>query len=322
MIIEIGTDVILTLFKNRDVENVEASKTIIGASTLNNPKNSTILFIKKYAESHLATIKILKDCCIFLHTDYKGKTDSTNNVLIFGENPRLDFAEALNFIVKKCTVLNSNGFKTINNSIIGETVKIGENTVIEPFCYIDNDVVIGNNCCIMTGAKIRKHVVIGDNCVLRENCVIGGWGFGFEKDNNNMYQRLPHIGGVVIEDDVEIGEFTAVCAGTIDPTVIRSGVKIDNLVHIAHNCVIGENTAIIACAEVSGSTRIGANCWIAPNSALINGITIGQNVTIGMGATICRDVPNDFVMVGHRAETIESVKKFNAIMNQFIRDEE
>lgn len=322
MIIRINANDILSHFINRDIENENIDCVITGASTLNNPKNNTVLFSKKYSEDHLSTIEKLTNCFIFLHSDYKGRTKSQKNIYVFGDNPRLDFADALTHIVRTCEKLNSAGFKITNYSIIGETAIIGTNTVVEPFCYIDNNVVIGDNCYIMAGSKIRKNVVIGDNCILRENCVIGGWGFGFEKDADNVLHRLPHIGGVIIEDNVEIGEFTAVCSGTIDPTIIHSGVKIDNLVHIAHNCEIGENTVIIACAEVSGSTKIGANCWIAPNSTIINKINIGNDVTIGMGAIVLKDVPENSVLVGHKAETIENAKKFDIIKNRLISKEE
>lgn len=208
----------------------------------------------------------------------------------------------------------------INGSYIAEDSIIHESVVIEPTCYIGSNVTIGKNTIIMAGAKIKENVIIGENCIIRENCVIGGFGFGFEKDQDGINYRIPHIGGVIIEDNVEIGAITTVCSGTINPTIVKKHAKIDDHVHIAHNCVIGENCIVTACAEISGSCIVGKNTWFAPNTSVINGITIGDNVTIGMGSVINKSVKNNEVMVGAPAEPLAEAKKFRNIKNKMMSE--
>ena len=123
-----------------------------------------------------------------------------------------------------------------------------------------DNVTVGDNTIIYAGVKIYDDCVIGSNCILHAGAVIGSDGFGFAPQDDGTYKKIPQIGNVIIEDDVEIGANTTVDCGTFSPTIIRKGAKIDNLVQIAHNCEIGKNTVIAGMVGMAGSTKIGKNC--------------------------------------------------------------
>ena len=255
---------------------------IQGVSTLNDIKENTIIFINKYKEEFIDKINNMKNMFILLREEYKDCISYNENVYVFVKNPRFEYARLIDFILSK----EEENYKieSVNGSYITSSAHIDSSVKIEPGAFIGPNVTIGKGTKILSGAKIKANVKIGKNCIIRENCVIGGYGFGFEKDYEGKNFRIPHIGGVIIGNNVEIGAITTVCSGTINPTIIEDYAKIDDHVHIAHNVVIGENSIVTACAEVSGSCIIGKNTWLAPNTSIINGIKIGENVTIGMGA--------------------------------------
>ena len=144
---------------------------------------------------------------------------------------------------------------------------------------IGENVSIGNNCLLYPGVFINHDTIIGDNVIIHPNAVIGSDGFGLYHDENT-WVKMPHVGSVIIEDNVEIGSGTTIDRGMIDNTYIRENCKIDNLVHIAHNVTIGENTAIAACTGIAGSTIIGNNCTIGGGVGINGHITICDNVHI------------------------------------------
>ncbi|GAA0753062.1 UDP-3-O-(3-hydroxymyristoyl)glucosamine N-acyltransferase [Clostridium sartagoforme] len=292
---------------------------IQGISTLNDMENNTILFVNKYKEEFIEKINKAKNIFILLREEYKNHISYNENAYIFVKNPRFEYAKLVDFILSK----QEENYKveTINGSYIASSADIHSSVKIEPGSFIGPNVTIGKGTRILSGARIKANVRIGQNCIIRENCVIGGYGFGFEKDYEGKNFRIPHIGGVMIGDNVEIGAITTICSGTIKPTIIEDYAKIDDHVHIAHNVFIGENSIVTACAEVSGSCIIGKNSWLAPNTSIINGIRIGENVTIGMGSVITKPVEDNQVMVGAPAETLEEAKKFKRIKTKMISEE-
>jgi UDP-3-O-[3-hydroxymyristoyl] glucosamine N-acyltransferase len=148
-------------------------------------------------------------------------------------------------------------------SVVEEHASIGSGTVILDQVYVGPNVSIGKNCTIYPGVRILRDCVLGDNCILHANVVIGGDGFGFAPDMaTGVYNKVPQVGNVIIESDVEIGAGTTVDRATMGSTIIRKGVKLDNLIQIAHNVEIGKNTVIAALTGVAGSAKIGANCRI------------------------------------------------------------
>ncbi len=142
-----------------------------------------------------------------------------------------------------------------------------------------------------------------DSYIIGANCTLGLCGFGYIWDEGH-WLRFPHIGGVVIESDVEIGSNVCIDRGSIGNTHIRQGVKIDNLVHIAHNADIGEHTLIVAGAVIGGSVKIGKKCFIGMNASIKNGVTIGDNVTVGAGAVVLKDIPDGETWAGVPAKKL------------------
>jgi UDP-3-O-[3-hydroxymyristoyl] glucosamine N-acyltransferase LpxD len=181
---------------------------------------------------------------------------------------------------------------------------------IHPSARIGRNVVTGRGVRIGAGTVIYHNVVIGDEvvigarCVVKSGAVIGEEGFGFERDAQGRAVRLPHIGTVLIGDDVEVGSLTTICRGTLADTVLRNGCKIDDHVHIAHNVDVGEDAFVIACAEVSGGVKIGPRAWIAPNASVLNQLTIGADAVVGLGGVVVKSVHDGVVVVGNPARPL------------------
>jgi UDP-3-O-[3-hydroxymyristoyl] glucosamine N-acyltransferase len=232
---------------------------------------------------------ILIDKSIYGSIGKKG----SNAVFVVCENPKEEMVACLTefFVEKPLPGIHS-------SAIIDATARVGANAVIGPYNVIEADVTIGDNCIIESFVTIKKGTVIGNNVKIKSGTVIGGQGFGYIQ-KNKKWENFPHFGNVVIEDNVEIGSNTCIDRGALGSTHIKAGVKIDNLVHIAHNVVVGENSLIIADAMVGGSTSIGGNTWVAPSTALRNGISIGSNCTIGMGAVVTKSVDDGVTVVGN-----------------------
>ena len=173
---------------------------------------------------------------------------------------------------------------------IGNNVRIGKNVKIYPQVYIGDNVTIGDNTSLFAGVKIYSDCVVGADCTMHTGTVIGADGFGFMPNSSNEYKKVAQIGNVIIEDHVEIGANTAIDRATLGSTIIRKGVKLDNLIQIAHNVEIGENTVIAAQTGIAGSTKIGKDCMIGGQVGIIGHITIADKVKIaaqsGIGSSI------------------------------------
>lgn len=305
MNVNISSEIVLKLYSSccRELIINNIKFDIKGVSTFNEPIRNTIVFINIYSKENIDKINNLSECFIILKKEYADKIETNNNIYVFCDNPRYEYANIMNIILSLSKKQENKLFE-VNGSYICENTKIHDSVLIEPGCYIGNNVEIGPNSIIMTGAKIRDNVIIGNSCIIRENSVVGGFGFGFEHDESGNNYRIPHIGGVLIKDNVEIGALTTVCSGTIEPTVIEEYTKIDDHVHIAHNCKIGRNSMVTACAEVSGSVKVGENCWIAPNSCIRDQLVIGDRTTVGLGAVVTKSIEKDNIVVGNPARSI------------------
>lgn len=192
---------------------------------------------------------------------------------------------------------------------IGDNVKIGNNVKIFPNSYISDNVVIGDNTLVFSGAKIYSDCIIGNNCVINSGAIIGADGFGFAPNEKGEYSKVPQIGNVIIEDNVDIGAGTTIDRATLGSTIIRKGVKLDNQIQIAHNVEIGKNTVIAAQTGVAGSTKIGENCQIGGQVGIVGHITIGNNVKIQAQSGIGRNVKDNEVLQGSPALTYGDYNK-------------
>jgi len=179
------------------------------------------------------------------------------------------------------------------NTVIGEGCLLGKNIQIGPNVSIGHDVAIGNNTIIHANVSIENKVKIGNNCVLFSGSRIGTDGFGYAPDSDGSWSKIPQTGSVVIEDNVDIGANTTIDCGAIDDTTIKTGVKIDNLVHIAHNCIIGEGTIIAAMAGFAGSSKIGKHCMIGGGARIGPNISIADKTVISPTTPIARSIKKE-----------------------------
>ncbi len=189
-------------------------------------------------------------------------------------------------------------------SYIGRKAKIGNNVKIFPNVYVGDGASIGDNTTIFSGTRIYEDCKIGSNCTLHSGVIIGGDGFGFAPNGNDKYDKVFHIGNVIIEDHVEIGANTTVDRATMGSTRIGKGVKLDNLIQIAHNVSIGENTVIAAQTGIAGSSKVGKNCMIGGQVGVDGHLTIGDNVKIAAQSGIGKSLEDGEIVQGSPAFSI------------------
>ncbi|MBU1726520.1 MAG: UDP-3-O-(3-hydroxymyristoyl)glucosamine N-acyltransferase [Candidatus Omnitrophica bacterium] len=196
-------------------------------------------------------------------------------------------------------------------AVIGDNASIGDNSVIYSNSFIGHDTKIGKNCLVYPNVSVRERILIGNRVIIHSGAVIGSDGFGYI-NIEGKYHKIPQIGTVEIGDDVEIGANTCIDRARFDKTIIAKGTKIDNLVHLAHNVIVGENTIIVAQAGISGSTVIGKNVTIAGQAGLVGHITIGDGAVLAAQAGITKSVPANTIVSGYPARQHDKAKQVNA----------
>ncbi|MDR2978872.1 MAG: UDP-3-O-(3-hydroxymyristoyl)glucosamine N-acyltransferase [Bacteroidales bacterium] len=242
--------------------------------------------------------------------------------LIKVENSYLAFAKLLDFYNKmkpqKKGVSNKAAIsptaKIGQDVYIGDFVSIGENVVIEdgvklyPHVWLGDRVTVGQGTVLNSGVKVYDECRIGKSCIIHASTVIGADGFGFASQNGN-YMKVPQIGNVVIEDNVEIGANSCIDRATIGSTIIRKNAKLDNLIQIAHNVEVGEGSAFAAQVGVSGSTKVGKGCVFAGQVGIAGHLSVGDNVTIGAQSGVSNSIGSNQVMLGSPAVPFMDEKK-------------
>lgn len=193
--------------------------------------------------------------------------------------------------------------------VISDNVIIGDNARIHPHTFIGDNSRIGKNTLLYSGVKIYSDSIIGNDCTLHGGVIIGSDGFGFAPQDDKNYIKIAQIGNAILEDHVEIGSNTTIDRATIGSTIIRKGAKIDNLIQVAHNVEIGENTIIAAQTGISGSTKIGKNCMIGGQVGIIGHLTIGDNVMIAAQSGVGKSLKDGEVVQGSPAFDIRSYNK-------------
>jgi UDP-3-O-[3-hydroxymyristoyl] glucosamine N-acyltransferase len=206
---------------------------------------------------------------------------------------------------------------------IGEYSKIGNNSKIYPNVSIADSCIIGENCTIYSGAKIYHNTIIGNNCTIHSNAVIGADGFGFAPQPDGTFATIPQLGNVILEDNVSIGANTTVDRATIGSTILRNGVKIDNLVQIAHNVEIGKNTVIAALTGISGSTKVGNNCMIGGQVGMAGHITVADKTIVTAQSGITKTVKQSGrIMAGSPAQDSHNNLKSQVLYKNLPKIEE
>jgi len=272
---------------------------VIGSlSFLSNPKYTPYIYTTK------ATITIVAEDFV-----PEQKLETT---LIKVSDPRKAFSKLLEYydMVKKNKVGIEQPSFVSDSATVGENVyrgafsyiaggvKIGDNVKIYPNSFIGDNVIIGNDVIIFSGARINSDSVIGDRCVIHSGAIIGSDGFGFVPDEEGIYKKVPQIGNVIIEEDVDVGAGTTIDRATLGSTIIRKGVKLDNQIQIAHNVEIGAHTAIASQTGIAGSAKIGKHCLIGGQVGVAGHIIIGDNVKIQAQSGVGRKIKNGDVIQG------------------------
>jgi UDP-3-O-[3-hydroxymyristoyl] glucosamine N-acyltransferase len=231
-----------------------------------------------------------------------------NKMLLKVEHPRLLFMRVGTRLFKP-----KQEYGIHPTAYIHPEAELAVNVYIGPFTYIGK-CTIGENTVIQGHCFVYDNAVIGKNVNIDAGCIIGNEGFGFDRDEFGEFVNFPHIGRVIIEDNVEIEPNVTVDRGALGDTIIKRGAKIDNFVHVGHNVTIGRNTLVLSHAMIAGSTSIGDDSLIAICAAIRDQITIGNGVTVGMGAVVTRDIPDNETWTGSPARPIE---EFRAMQRKF-----
>lgn len=267
---------------------------------------------------------------IIINNDFQLEKD-LDKTLIRVEDPYSSFAKLLREY-QKYTKVEKKGIS--EKAHIEKSAKIGKNVYIGPFVYIGENVEIGDhvkiypntlieekckigeNTIIRSGVNIYEDCIIGKNCEIYAGVVIGSDGFGFAPNQANNYKKVPQMGNVIIEDNVDIGANCTIDRATLGSTIIKKGVKLDNLIQIAHNVEIGENTVICAQAGIAGSSKIGKDCIIAGQAGVINHLEIGDNVKIAAQSGVTRNLKNDSIVQGSAAFDFTQYQKVYVIFRK------
>lgn len=202
-----------------------------------------------------------------------------------------------------------------NFAYIGENVTLGKGCMIYPYTYIGDNVTIGDNCILYPHVTIYHGCVIGNNCTFHSGVVIGSDGFGFAPEGD-LYKKIPQLGNVVIEDDVEIGANTTIDRAVMNSTVIHRGVKLDNLIQIAHNVEIGENTVMAAQVGIAGSVKVGKHCMLGGQVGLAGHLKIGDHVNLGAQAGVISDIKEGETVLGAPAINAKAFMRSSAIFSR------
>jgi UDP-3-O-[3-hydroxymyristoyl] glucosamine N-acyltransferase len=268
-------------------------------SLIQDSKAGAILCKRSIQEMVMSNSKVATSNRI-MNEEQTSQQERNRNQLIFVDNPRLVFVQLMNIIIKK-----GNMPVISTNSSISDSAKLGVNCSIGDFVKIGDNCVIGNDTVIGDGVRLVQNCSIGNNCIIQPGVVVGADGFAFERHPSGKLERFPHIKGVKIGNNVEICSNSSIARGSLSDTIIGEGTKLDALVHVAHNVVIGENCELTAGTIIGGSTVIGDMSWTGLNSTLKDNIKVGKNVVIASGASVIRDVQDGDIVAGVPAKSIK-----------------
>lgn len=229
---------------------------------------------------------------------------AANKPVKTGISPRSEISDSA-VIGKDCYI---GAFTVIENG-----VRIGNNVKIYPNTYIGDGVVIGDNTTIFAGVKIYEYCNIGSNIIIHAGTVIGADGFGFAPQEDGTYSKIPQIGNVVIEDNVEIGANVCIDRATMGSTRISKGTKLDNLIQVAHNVVIGSNCVVAAQVGIAGTSKIGNNCMFGGQVGIVGHVTVGDNVQIASKSGVTRSVNDGEIWLGYPAMLASKYHRCNAV---------
>lgn len=296
------------LFYDLDYFNVNVSEydstkhfCVTRPASLRNPKNHAVMFIQKRYMKMVGCFDEVESCLVFWPKDVEVPQNvSSRHAVSLAPDPHLAFCRFFrdhsitNFLQKT-------DVREVDHYLISGNVHIGKDPTIFPYVFISGNVTIGDNVYIGAGAKIIGNVYIGNNVLIKENAVLGADGLTTDREPDGRAVSMPQFGGLIIEDDVQIGANTTIARGAIDNTVIGRGCKIDNSCFVSHNNILGENVFMVGESTTFGSVTIGRNTQISGNAAIRNGLTVGEGSLVGAGAMVTRNVKGNTVVSGNPA---------------------
>ncbi len=303
----------------RDVE-------LTGVSGLREAKSGDLSFLAnpKYAEY----LKTTGASCVIVPA---GTPTDPSRTYLVSENPYLVWAKAVTRFVQSAadkpvpgihpSAVVHPGAKIDPSAAIGaqtvieDRAEIGPGTVVMPLVYIGRNVKIGKDCLIYSQVSLREDCVLGDRVILHCGVVVGSDGFGYAKDGASQF-KIPQLGNVIIEDDVELGANVTVDRGAVGPTRIGRGTKVDNLVQIAHNVQIGQDCVIVAQSGIAGSTKLGDRVIMAAQSGVVGHIEIGEDSIIGAQSGVPKSLPPKSIVFGYPARHHMKAKRIEAVVDR------
>lgn len=273
-------------------------------ASLNNPKDNSVMFITEKFISQAEEFKKVKECLIFWPQSIDVIPGiSECNAVVTVKDTHNSFCRF--FKENSITgIPKQNEYQLVKGAYIEDGALIGTGCTIFPGAYIGSETEIGNEVYIGSGVKILGRVKIGNRVVIRENTVIGADGLTTDRDEAGKAITMPQFGGVVIEDDVQIGANTVIARGAIDDTVLCRGCKIDNCTFISHNVHVGEDTFIVGETIMFGSSRVGDRVLISGNSTLSNYVSVGNDSVIGQSSLVTKDIPDGKIAFGSPAKVM------------------
>ncbi|MCB9210087.1 MAG: UDP-3-O-(3-hydroxymyristoyl)glucosamine N-acyltransferase [Ignavibacteriales bacterium] len=311
---------IADLIEGNIVGNTEIS--IEKLSNIQDAQNGDLTFL--YMASYNEHLKNTKASVVLIPPTFEKSNKNVTYIEV--EKPNLAFQKIINNYFKPSFSLTGihNSANIAESAELGENVALGFNVVVEENSIIGSDTKIYHNSVIMGNCKIgsnvlifpnvtiRENTVIGNNVIIHSGTVIGSDGFGYSPDQNGVYHKIPQIGNVIIEDDVELGSNVSIDRAAVGSTIIHKGVKLDNLVQIAHNVKVGENTVMSAQTGISGSAKIGKNCIFAGQVGSVGHIEIADNVIVGAQSGISKGIKKSGTYFGSPAKEIQTTLKLEA----------
>lgn len=279
----------------------DSSVTVSGFCSLKNPRSSCITWIKNATEESLGGFHNYDECIIVATKAIP--IPMNKYCFILTDEPKATFFNILKKFWGHQQSWKVSSSAVIKTKTLPSQISIGENV------YIAENVTIGENTIIGHNVVIYDNVKIGEGCIIHAGTVIGTDGFGYFIDENGFPSKVEHFGGVIIGDRVEIGANVCIDRGTIDNTEISDDVKIDNLVHIAHNVYVGKGAMVVAGAIICGSATLETNSYVAPGGIVMNQLHVGEKALVGLGAVVTKSVEKDTVVAGVPAKPIRKVKE-------------
>jgi len=290
--------------------------TISNLSNIQDAENGDLAFL--YMPSYIEFLETTKASAVLIPPSFEKLNSNLNYIEV--EKPNLAFQKIINTFfmpsfnlseidktanIAPSVILSENTAIGIN-VVVGENSKIGANTKIYHNTVIMENCSIGNNTLIFPNVTIRENTIIGDNVIIHSGTVVGSDGFGYSPDEKGVYHKIPQIGNVIIEDNVEIGSNVSIDRAAVGSTIIHKGVKLDNLIQIAHNVKIGDNTVMSAQTGISGSATIGKNCIFAGQVGSVGHIEIADGVIVGAQSGISKAIKNSGTYFGSPAKEIRT----------------